>query len=94
MTEGEYGNVGVKQETPEGVTVKYEMLPSGSESGEDSDPVKGEMLPSGSVSGADNVTVTLKNEMLPSRLGFGMADTSPQCPTGTLNTGQLGRKFI
>ncbi len=73
VTEGKYGDVTVKQETPDrDVTVKQETP--------DRDTMK--YMSSGSRSGTDSDTV--EYQMLPSGSGSGMPDTAPQCPTGTL----------
>ncbi len=73
VTEGlDYGDVGVKQETPDTYTVKSDMFPSG----DDIDFVKYEIVPFGSQSGANNET---KCDMLPSASTSGADSDMVQC---------------
>ncbi len=54
VTEGsDYGDTDLKPEYPDSDTAEFVMLPSGSQSGANSDAVKREVLPSGLESGAD-----------------------------------------
>ncbi len=71
-------DVEVKQEVPDTDSVEYEMLPSGSESGADSnhgDTMKSDMLPSGSESGEDSDHAdTMTSDILPSGSECGAAE--------------------
>ncbi len=92
VTEGShYGDVEVKQETPDNYTVKSDMFPSGddidsktcemispgSQSGANSETIKYGMLPSGSTSAAESGMV--KCELLPCGSESGAVIQSQKC---------------